>query len=251
MRKIFRKVLFFIFLFIFFFSGYKLYIYYQEDLENKQLVLELNDKIIENNDTAKIIEKNKEYAPITIDFEELQQTNKDIIGWLYQPNTSINYPLVQGIDNNQYLRRLINGKYNVSGTLFLDYRNSNNFSDFYSIVYGHNMKNKSMFGSLTGYKKQEYYDNNPILYLLTPEKDYKIELFMGFVNNAKVENLIYNPEITEENLEDILSLNNKSTFISDITPKIGDKIICLATCSYEYNNARYLVFGVLKELNKL
>lgn len=249
MKKILRTILFLVFFFIFCFSGYKLYTYYQEDSENKKLILDLSKENIQVNNLPNE-EDNKEFAPISVDFKALQETNEDIIGWLYQPNTQINYPVVQGKDNNQYLRRLINGKYNVGGTIFLDYRNSSDFSDFYSIVYGHNMKNQSMFGSLTGYKKQEYYNENPNLYLLTPEKDYKIELFMGFVNNANVENLIYNPELTEDNLNEFLELSNKSTFKSEIIPQIGDKTICLTTCSYEYNNARYLVFGVLKELDK-
>lgn len=248
MKKILKTILFLVFLFIFCFSGYKLYTYYQEDEQSKQLILDLSKENVQLNESME--EENKEFAPISVDFITLKETNEDIIGWLYQPNTNINYPLVQGEDNNQYLRRLIDGKYNVSGTLFLDYRNSFNFSDFYSIVYGHNMKNKSMFGSLTGYKNQEYFELNPNLYLLTPDKDYKIELFMGFVNNAKVENLIYNPELTEDNLNEFLELSKKSTFNSNIKPKVGDKIICLTTCSYEYNNARYLVFGVLRELDK-
>ena len=248
MKKI-KFTLFLLMLFIFLFSSYKLYSFYLEDRQNEQLILDLSKETVQVNNLSDYKE-NKEFAPISVDFKALQETNKDIIGWVYQPNTKIKYPIVQGEDNNQYLRRLIDGEYNVGGTIFLDYRNSSDFSDFYSIVYGHNMKNKSMFGSLTSYKKQEYFDNNPIIYLLTPEKDYKIELFMGFVNNAKVENFVYDTEITEEQLENILELKKKSTFVSSIVPEIGDRIICLTTCSYEYNNARYLVFGRLKELDK-
>lgn len=247
MKKILKYILFFIFLFIFIFSGYKLFTFYQEDYRNEQLNTEIVNEVVEEIKVSNEA-KETESAPIFVDFEVLQKKNKDIVGWIYQPNTKINYPIVQGVDNNQYLRRTIYGEYSIAGSIFLDYRNNSKFEDFYSILYGHHIKNNSMFGSLVNYKKQQYYDNNPILYLLTPEQNYKIEIFMGFVQSANEKSIVYNTEITEENLEELLELYKKSTFKSNIMPKIGDKIICLSTCSYEYNDARYIVFGILNEI---
>lgn len=245
--KILKRLLFFVFLFIFIFSGYKLFTFYQEDYQNEQLNVEIVNEVVEEIKVSNE-EKETESAPIFVDFGTLQEKNMDIVGWIYQPNTKINYPIVQGIDNNQYLRRTIYGEYSIAGSIFLDYRNDAKFKDFYSVLYGHHIKNNSMFGSIVHYKTQEYYNDNPIMYLLTPDKNYKIDIFMGFVQSANEDSVVYNTEITEENLEDILTLYNKSTFKSNILPVKGDKIICLSTCSYEYNNARYVVFGVLKEI---
>ena len=246
MKKILKYILFFIFLFIFIFSGYKLFTFYQEDYKNEQLNQAIVNDFVQENIEFVEDKIEKETVPISVDFEDLKKQNKDIVGWIYQPNTKINYPIVQGVDNNQYLRRTIYGKYSIAGSIFLDYRNDAKFEDFYSVLYGHHIKNNSMFGSLVHYKTQAYYNDNPIMYLLTPDKNYKIDIFMGFVQSANEDSIVYNTEITEENLEDILTLYKKSTFKSNILPGKGDKIICLSTCSYEYNNARYVVFGVLK-----
>ena len=96
--------------------------------------------------------------PIAIDFDALLNRNKDVIGWLYCPDTVINYPVVQGKNNDQYLRKDLDGKYLVSGTLFADYRNGELNEDANYIIYGHNMKNGTMFSSLAKYKQQSYYN---------------------------------------------------------------------------------------------
>ena len=78
----------------------------------------------ENGQTESAIKPVSETAPITVDFERLQEENKDIIAWLYCPDTEINYPVVQSKDNEYYLRRLLDGTWNIAGTLFIDYRNA-------------------------------------------------------------------------------------------------------------------------------
>ena len=101
--------------------------------------------------------------PISIDFDSLLSRNKDVIGWLYCPDTVINYPVVQGENNDQYLRKDLDGKYLVSGTLFADYRNGALGEDANYIIYGHNMKNGTMFSLLAKYKQQSYYDKHPVI----------------------------------------------------------------------------------------
>ena len=109
--------------------------------------------------------------PIQVDFDALFAKSQDIIGWLYCPDTPINYPVVQAADNEYYLHRLLDDRNNSGGTLFVDYRNSSDLSDWNSIIYGHNMRNDSMFGSLTDYKSQSYFDAHPEIFLLTPERN--------------------------------------------------------------------------------
>ena len=92
---------------------------------------------------------------------------KDVVAWIDCEDTLINDPIVQNGDNNYYLRRLLNGQYNLSGTLFIDYRNQADFSDWNTIIYGHNMNNDTMFGILPDYRKQELFDPHPVMYLLT------------------------------------------------------------------------------------
>ena len=188
-------------------------------------------------------ENEKIQMPICIDFDALKQENNDIIGWIYCPDTPINYPVVKGKDNNQYLRADLKGKYLVSGTIFADYRNNEVGEDKNYIVYGHNMKNSTMFGTLVKYKDQTYYDSHPILYFLTPERNYIIELIAGAV--VKRDSDIYQTAPADNTIADIMI---KSTFNSTVEIGKGENIITLSTCSYEFNNARYVVVGKLKKI---
>ncbi len=182
--------------------------------------------------------------PINIDFDALLNRNKDVIGWLHCPDTILNYPVVQGKNNDQYLRRDLDGKYLVSGTLFADYRNGALDDDANYIIYGHNMKNGTMFNLLAKYKQQEYYDQHPIMYYLTPEGNYKLELFAGLV--VKRNDKIYNPQLDEEEFATLLNdYRAKSTFKSNVELEYNDTIVTLSTCSYEFDNARYIVIGKL------
>ncbi len=189
-----------------------------------------------------------ETAPISVDFDSLIAKHPDVVAWIYADDTVINYPVAKGKDNNQYLRHLLSGKYNVAGTIFADYRNGDIGEDQNYIVYGHNMKDGSMFGSVLKYKKQAYYDEHPYLYLLTPDKNYKIELIAGYVTAKTSE--AYNANFaTEEALEQyVKSAVSKSTFKSNVAFQPGDKLVTLSTCSYEYDNARYVVLGILREV---
>lgn len=182
--------------------------------------------------------------PIAIDFDALLNRNKDVIGWLYCPDTVINYPVVQGKNNDQYLRKDLDGKYLVSGTLFADYRNGALDEDANYIIYGHNMKNGTMFSSLAKYKQQSYYNQHPILYYLTPDGNYKLELFAGLV--VKRDDKIYLPNQSEEEFAELIEeYRATSTFKSDIELEYNDTIVTLSTCSYEFDNARYIVIGRL------
>lgn len=187
-------------------------------------------------------------APIRVDFDALLQENGDVVGWLYCEDTVINYPVLRAGDNDHYLHRDLNGNYLVSGSLFVDYRCSAVGTGQNCIIYGHNMKNKTMFGTLAEYKAQEYYDAHPVLWYLTPDGDYRIELFAGLVTAADSE--VYTPAFSGAEafgafLREIVA---ESTFVSDVTVTEEDHIVTLSTCSYEFGNARYVVFGKLNRI---
>lgn len=193
-------------------------------------------------------EPEPEWAPISVNFEALLAENSDVVGWLYCEGTPINYPVVQSADNEDYLHRDLNGNYLYSGTPFVDHRCSAVGADRNHIIYGHNMKNDTMFGTLDEYKAQDYYDEHPVLYYLTPERQYKIELFSGLV--TKSDSDVYNVQFRDtEAFETFLQyLKENSTFRSGVSVTGEDHIVTLSTCSYEFNNARYVVFGKLTAL---
>lgn len=248
MKKVIKIILLAICLCVFIFSAYNIYIYLSEENANKKLNNELMEKAIietpnDNNDNTG---ENEDILPISVDFSVLKQENEDIVGWLYLEDSPINYPVVQSNDNDYYLRRLVNGEYNIAGSLFMDYRNDSNLEDNNTIIYGHNMKNNTMFGSLQEYKSQDYYDNHKVMYYFTPEKNYIIELFTGYT--ISVESDIYDLSVIDSSkLEELIS---KSDFESNDKVTEEDKIITLSTCAYEYDGARYIIMGVLKEIEK-
>ena len=97
-------------------------------------------------------------VPISVDLSALQAQFTDVVGWLYCENPLINYPIARGYDNN-HLRHLLNGTYNTAGTLFADYRNGKSGADHNFVIFGHNVNNETMFGSIEKYKNQEYYES--------------------------------------------------------------------------------------------
>ena len=185
-------------------------------------------------------------CPLTVDFDALKAYNPDVIGWIYCKDTPINYPILQSTDNDYYLRRLLTRKYNIAGSIFMDYRFKSDFSSLSAIIYGHNMNDDSMFGTFTNYKKQEYYDEHPIVWLLTPNGNYKLELFAGYVTSSTSE--AYTQFVTDKDLYDYVQRAiAQSTFTSPVEFAEGDRIITLSTCSYEYSTARYVLIGKLVE----
>ena len=182
---------------------------------------------------------------LQIDFAALGEVNPDAVAWLYGPDTAIDYPVMQATDYDYYLHHLPDGTYNANGALFIDY-NWKDFTDELTVVYGHNMKSGRMFGSLTQYKKQPYFEAHPYLYLYTAEnKNYRIDLIYGCV--IKAGQWRERAFTFKENLDALLAYAaHNTTFVSDAQYSPGDKVIALATCSYEFDDARYVVLGILR-----
>ena len=184
-------------------------------------------------------------API-VDFAGLQQQNPDIIGWIYSAGTEINYPIVQGKDNEEYLYRMADGTNNRCGSIFLDYQNDREFQDANSVINGHHMKNGSMFSSLLGYVEQEYYNEHPRIWLVTPDKTYSLELFAGIVTDSESD--VWKLSFTTE--EDFAAWKSEmvrhSYFKSTVIPRAEEKVVTLSTCTYDFEGARFVVMGVLR-----
>lgn len=182
-----------------------------------------------------------------IDFEALQKMNPDIVGWIYFEGIDINYPVVKHTDNDYYLDHMFNGEVNSSGSIFLDANNDSDFSDKNSILYGHHMKNGTMFSKITNYTEQSYYDEHKVAYLLTADKNYKVSLFSGYSTGAS--DTAWKISFTNDDfLSWINQVIQKSYFASEVSPKADDRIITFSTCSYEFNNARFVLHGILSEI---
>ena len=184
-------------------------------------------------------------APISVDFEQLLAENSDVVAWIYSPDTVINYPIVQSKDNEYYLHLRLDRTYSGSGTIFMDFRCEPDFTSDNSLIYGHNMRDGSMFHSLRDYSEEGYFEAHPILYLLTPTQNYAIRLFFGGIvsSTSWPYNVIFADEAERSNF--LKQAASTSDFQADFEPEENELLITLSTCSYEFNDARYVVIGTL------
>ena len=182
-----------------------------------------------------------------INFDALKSVNGDAAAWLYCRDTLIDYPVMKADDYNYYLHHLPDGRENANGALFIDYNCAPDFSGPLTVIYGHHMKSGSMFGSLTRYKEQSYFDLHPAMYLYTENGDYIIDLMYGCVIGS--EQWRERAFMYAENIGSLLAYAARNTtFYSGAEYSEDDRIIAMSTCSYEFEDARYVVIGVLREM---
>lgn len=228
---------------------YEIYTVYEEAADvyrqlEEEAVYPTEDKLEFEEPTAPE-EEAPEPTVRAINFDSLLEINPKTVGWIQLEDSAINYPVAQADDNSFYLSHLWNGEYNVSGCIFLDATNEASFSDRNSVLYGHNMKNGTMFAELSKFKDQAYYDAHAIIRLYTPERDYVVKLFSGYISsgwgNAWRTSFLDEAEFTQW-LDDQKA---RSLFQSDVVPSVHDRILTLSTCTYEYDDARFVVMGIL------
>lgn len=193
-------------------------------------------------------EDTKSEVPIIIDWDKLKNINSDIIAWLYCEGTSVNSPVVQAEDNEYYLARQFDKTKSSAGSLFLDCRNNISSRDENLIIYGHRMKDDSMFGIIPMYADEDYYLDHPIMYLLTPEQNYVVEIFACRTVNGDMNYLRTFFEDRDAFITYINSAVKQSYWMPDIDLATEESILTLVTCS-SYKHAskpRILVHGILK-----
>ena len=181
------------------------------------------------------------------EFKELPS----FIGWIYSEGTKINYPIMQGSDNEYYLSHLPDGREGRQGAIYIDFRNAGDFTDRHTLIYGHDMRSQDMFGSLKNYRRQEYYDLHPTIIIETLKKRFELVVFSAYLVDAAREA----PRIFFYDDKDfkryVYEIKARSIFKSDVQIAEIDRIVSLCTCSTEYEHARLIVVGKLVEIGKI
>ena len=184
-------------------------------------------------------------------FEELLAINQDVCAWVMVDNTNIDYPVLQGSTNLTYINRDVYGNFALAGSIFLDTRNERDFSDAYSLLYGHHMENSGMFGDLDLYKEQSFFDENSTGMLILPDKTYNFEIFACLLVDAG-EDAIFDPEQWQTDTYGLISFaeNNSLHLREDTIDKLEQmedpKVLALSTCSTEFTDARTINLAVME-----
>jgi len=192
-------------------------------------------------ETEIVTEESSPYAdvvsPIQVDFETLCAINPDVVGWLYCEGTVINYPVLKGESNDTYLYHRYDGTYSSGGSIFMDYRCESDLSDGYTIIYGHNMLADSMFNCLDYFRKKDYLDEHSRFFYLTPSgENYCFEVICSNLTAYKDELRLFEVRDDERNLELIRKDADADT---GIEANNEDHLVLLATCTYDFHNAKY------------
>ena len=230
--------------------GYKLYQiqsgYWEGDKDYKELK-EL--AIQENDETGEDADASTE-PRYTIDFGALEGVNSDIKAWLrFDEPAIIDYPVVQGRDNEVYLHRTLSGYDNTMGAIFINAGNKADFTDRHTIVYGHNMNNGSMFGELDSYNARSFWEQYPYFYIYTPdgaEIRYKIVAAGVVLSNSDLYQYAF---ASDEDFEQFLGLLNR-TALYDTGASLNkdSQIVTLSTCTAATGENRFIVSGVKDEV---
>ena len=233
-----KKILYHIFLLlciaVFCISAYKLYGYYKSYKEAK--------------DTYEKIKKDnvkKTNGDRTIDFDKLRAKNPDIVGWVYAKGTGIDYPIVQGKDNEEYLHMDYNKKKSSSGTIFLDHGCDKSFISDNNIIYGHHMKNGTMFAQLLKYKEQDFFEKYPYFSIYTPDgKESKYQIFVAGVVEDTAVNYQFAFQSDEEFLNYIETIIGTSLYTPNVEIDAASQIVTLSTCTNVADEERFVVQAV-------
>lgn len=223
-------------------AGYFIKLY----LESRKIENLREDFSVSSNNTS---EEEKKAVEIPVDFDELKKANPDIYAWITIPEANVDYPVLQSeTDNSYYLTHTVNGKKSVYGSIYTENYNAKDFSDFNTVIYGHNMKNGTMFGSLKKFRDANFFNQNRYITVYMPQRILKYEIFAAFTwdNKHILLSRDFESDFNRQTyLEDIFAVRDINSQIKkDITVTEKDKIITLSTCMND-KNKRFLVSGVL------
>lgn len=208
---------------------------------------DLRDKVSVSMDTDSTPKK-ENYVQTPVDFDELKKINPDIYAWIEVPGTVINYPILRSEDNKYYLNHTVEGKKSAYGSIYTETYNAKDFSDFSTIIYGHNMKNGTMFGQLKKFRDKNFFNKNRYIFIYTPGRIMKYEIFGAYTWSNEHVILSHNFDSKANRrvyLDEIFSIRDMNSQIKrDIKVTENAKVLTLSTCMN--NDAkRLLVSGVL------
>ena len=247
MRKIINIILVAIIIVCLSIIGYKYYNYNKDDKLNSEIqdlqpvINEASD--LDNNSSGENDgqDQSKEGNYVnSANEEQLKSINSDYKMWIQIENTNINYPVVQSSDNDYYLKHNFRKESNISGTVFVESANDID-NDKNIILYGHNMRNGTMFNNITNYKEESFFNEDNKINIIMNNTLYEYEVFSAYVKNVSEVNLAIGFASEDEFINYAYNEAEESLYKKDVDFSAEDNLITLVTCSYEFTDARTIV----------
>jgi sortase B len=183
----------------------------------------------------------------SIDLAALQAENSEVLGWIFIPDTKVNYPVLQTGDNEYYLTHTWQKTSSSTGSIFLDYRNSGDMSDFNTLIYGHRMANGSMFRALANYTTQSYWEEHPSVYFVDAAGCRRYDVFAAYevsVVGISYETVFADEAAKQDFIDQCLA---RSGITTGVQPTASDRILTLSTCTGRGYSTRWVVQAVYHE----
>ncbi len=220
MKKWIYRIVLLICIGVFLYSAGNLYIIFNKKTQSDVIVQEIKKEVI----------KEDEEEGFLVDWQALKGKNADIVAWLYVPDCSISYPVVQTTDNATYLDYNVNGEYDEMGSIFMDFENASDFSDFNTLIYGHSvMGTGGMFTDLNKYEDKAFFDGHKEIYIFTPNGNYKGNVVCYAQTTDRS---IFYYQNCENHEEHINELKYNSLYANDV--EIKGNLVTLSTCDLDY-----------------
>ncbi|MBU9711724.1 class B sortase [Evansella tamaricis] len=256
------RVVMYLSIFILLFSLYNILEFFYDRFQTKQLYSSVQEEFVTSNRVndlplVKGISRGKtgvalmNHYGITAPTEEdpiinekflpLIERNTDTVGWISVPNTDIDYPVVKTDNNHFYLEHDFDKEPSRAGSIFMDYRNDGDTSDRHTIIYGHNMRDGTMFQQLAYYKEEDFFHDNLTITFHSLYDETEWEIFSAYVTTTDFYYIVTSFRSNRDYMDFLHELMGKSAFSTDVELTEHDQILTLSTCTYEFNDARYVV----------
>jgi sortase B len=178
---------------------------------------------------------------------ELRDINEDVCAWLSIDNTNIDYPVLQGNSNSEYLNISIEKEYSLGGSIFLDYRNNSDFTDRYSLIYGHHMSGGLMFGDISKFSDEDYFSEHRTGWLYVTGKTYQLEIFAFMEVDAYASIMLSIPENDEDLNMLFRSIEDTAKYYDQTEITFDDRVVALSTCTEGTTNGRSILVALMIE----
>ena len=231
LKRLVYLIILLVFIALMFFSGYKIIRWIIENKKSTTILKDVKQTII--------VDENDKY---TVDFAKLKDINQDTVGWIRVPGTEVDYPVVKTTNNDYYINHSFDKTYNGAGWIFMDYKNSSELKDKNTVIYGHNRKNDSMFGTLKYVLNANWYNNdeNKYVHYITEDEDIKYEVFSVYKIEVEDYYITTSFNTTKDYEHFINTIKSRSVKDFAVNVTTMDKILTLSTCA-DNNNYRVVL----------